>query len=120
MISTNETIENAMSLFSNIRQSLIKGRFKRKGLNIIQDIPAVQIKELLALYVNDGWEIGPEFYSQESLFEGGKCTIRRGQSTLLFEWNEKSEGSITGPERIVFGIASEHKLTALTFPKACL
>ena len=109
-----------MSLYTKIRQSLVKGRFKRKGLNIIQDIPTAQIKELLAHYVNEGWELGTEYYDQESLVEGGKCTIRRGQSTLLFEWNEKNEGSITGLERIVFGIASEHKLTALAFPKICL
>jgi hypothetical protein len=109
-----------MSLFSKIRQGLVKSRFKRKGLHIIQDIPTAQIKELLAHYVEEGWELGSEYYNEESLMEGGKCTIRRGQSTLLFEWNETIEGAISGPERIVCGIASKHKLTARAFPKTPL
>lgn len=107
-----------MSLFSTLRHNLVKGRFKRKGLNIIQDIPTSQITALLSDYVNEGWELGSEYYTQDALVEGGKCAIRRGQSTLLFEWDEINKGSITGPERIVFSIAGENKLTARAFPKA--
>lgn len=106
-----------MSLFTKLNQKLVESRFKRKGLNIIQDIPTEQIKEILAFYVDEGWEISSQYYNQESLIESGECAIRRGQSTLLFEWSESSKGAITGPERIVVSIAGQQKLKALASPQ---
>jgi hypothetical protein len=107
-----------MSFFSKLNQKLIENRFKRKGLNIIQDIPSEKIKEIISFYVNEGWEIGPQYFNKDALIDSGECAIRRGQSTLLFEWSEGSQGSITGPERIVTSIAHQNTLTAHTSPKA--
>ena len=106
-----------MSFFTKLNQKLIESRFKRKGLNIIQGISTEQIKNIISLYVNEGWEIGPQYFNKDALIDNGECAIRRGQSTLLFEWSEGSQGSITGPERIVVSIARQNTLTALTSPK---
>lgn len=107
-----------MSFFTKLNKKLVENRFKRKGLNIIQGIPTNDIKEIISLYVSEGWEIGSQYSSKDALINSGECAIRRGQSTLLFEWSEASKGSITGPERIVFGLANQFKLTALAFPNS--
>ena len=105
-----------MSFFTKLNQKLVESRFKRKGLNIIQDIPTQQIKDIISSYVDEGWEIGSQYSNKDSLIDSGECAIRRGLSTLLFEWSENCKGSITGPERIVVSIASQNTLTALTSP----
>jgi len=106
-----------MSFFTKLNHKLVESRFKRKGLNIIQEIPKQQINEILATYVAEGWEIGSQYFSQESLLKSGECAIRRGQSTLLFEWAEVCKGAITGPERIIVSIANKYQLIALKSPK---
>jgi hypothetical protein len=106
-----------MGFFTKLNHKLVENRYKRKGLNIIQDIPTAQIQEVLTVFVDEGWELGTQYYNQESLIESGECAIRRGQSTLVFRWNESTKGSITGPERIIVSIANKHKLAALASPK---
>ena len=106
-----------MSFFTKLNKKLVENRFKRKGLNIIQDIPTEQIEEIISTYVDEGWEIGPQYFNKDTLIDNGECAIRRGQSTLLFEWSENCKGSITGPERIVVSIANQHKLMALEAPQ---
>ncbi|WP_371195264.1 hypothetical protein [Glaciecola sp. SC05] len=103
-------------MLTNIRRYFIKSRFKRHDLKIIEGISFSSTKAILDTYVSEGWELGYQFSSAGSLASQGECIVRRGQSSLTFAHSETSQGSITGPTRIINDIAKQYKLPVLPFP----
>lgn len=103
-------------MLAKIRQYLIRSKFKRKGLNVIENIPYKQAKAILEDYESQGWEVAPEFGSSNSFALTGKCAIRRGQSTLTFIQYDREAVSISGPMRVVQALAKELELSPKPFP----
>ncbi len=106
-----------MNIFRKLRQKKIENRFKRKNLNIIQNVLNDVITHILSDYINEGWELGREYEDASALIIYKKCEIRRGQSTIVFRLNDDATGSIVGPQRIIRAIAQRYALEASASPK---
>lgn len=104
-------------MLKKIRQKWIHARFKRKGWKIIQNMPLAVASKILALYIDEGWEVAAEYRGLDALNMLGKCIIRRGQSSLTFLHNENTNASIIGTARIVGAIATQFDLEAYDSPQ---
>lgn len=105
-------------MLANLRRRFIANRFKRRDLNIIENISIALAMEILDKYMQEGWALSREYDSASSLQFHGKCNVQRGQSTLAFEQNHRGLCSIVGPARIVRAIASQYDLVALLSPSS--
>jgi hypothetical protein len=105
-------------MLTHLRQRFIASRFKRRDLNIIENVSIALAMEIVDKYMEEGWALSREYDSASSLQFHGKCNIQRGQSTLAFEHNSQGLCSIVGPARIVRAIASQYDLVALLSPSA--
>jgi hypothetical protein len=103
-------------MLTHLRRRFIASRFKRRDLNIIENIPIALAISIVDDYMEEGWELGREYDSVSSLQFHGRCNIQRGQSTLEFKHNNQGLCSIVGPARIVRAIASQYDLVALLSP----
>jgi hypothetical protein len=106
-----------MNLFTKMKRKRIEKRFLRKDLSIIQSVPKTLFHEIITQLSSRGWEVTCDYQGEEGWTEKGKCKVRKGVSTLDFEWNKKSLGSITGLDRIISDIANEFSLTKRRSPK---
>jgi hypothetical protein len=105
-------------MLTHLRQRFIASRFKRRDLNIIENVSIALAMEIVDKYMEEGWALSREYDSASSLQFHGKCNIQRGQSTLAFEHNSQGLCSIVGPARIVRAIAARYDLVALLSPSA--
>ena len=84
------------------------------GTNI-RDIPSetfeMIIKELLA----DGWRMGKPFWGVAGSVDYHRVKLRKGFRALLLEYDNWTEGELTGNKKIVTEIAKRHNLKTNRF-----
>lgn len=106
-----------MSLFKRWRQARTRARYQRLDLRIIEGIPTAMFSQILDDYTAQGWEVSEargEFAPHGKFWQG---KIRKGYSTLECEWHALGLGRITGPARIIQGLAVQRQMTAARYPQ---
>ena len=105
-----------MKLLKKIKHALLERKFASQGLNIIQSINAQQFADILHDLKEQGWQIDAYQGSFNPKYEKWSDTLRKGRSSLNFAWEQKQQGAITGPSRIVKGLGETYKLHVLDKP----
>ncbi|MEW9798603.1 hypothetical protein [Alteromonas sp. CYL-A6] len=104
------------TMFNALRHALQKARFKRRGLLIIQAIPADTFATILDEYQARGWELTDAYRAFSAEQPRWRGVLRKGTGQLRCEWTADRTGSMVGIARIVNGVASEYNLTADASP----
>ncbi len=90
--------------------------FQRKGLAIIKSIPFETCISILQDYLEQGWELAPEYGGIQDCVDRKKCQIRKGTSALDFVLIEDQECSVQGLKRIIVGLSNHYKLSYQEHP----
>lgn len=99
-------------MFSKIGLYLFNRRLRKRDYLVINEQPTSQILEVAKQLQEQGWELSREYDAVEQWPSVGSSTMRKGQSTLTFEWNEQS-ARVYGPNRIIKGIATERGISCV-------
>jgi uncharacterized protein YbbC (DUF1343 family) len=106
-----------MKLIKKVKRALLERKFASQNLNIIQSINATQFADILNDLKVQGWQFDAYQGSFNPKYEKWSDTLRKGQSSLNFAWDQKQQGAITGPSRIVKGLGETYKLLVLGKPR---
>lgn len=105
-----------MKFIKKVKLALLNRKFASRDLNIIQSINAQQFAGILNDLKEQGWQVDAYQGSFNPKYEKWSDTLRKGQSSLNFAWEQKQQGAITGPSRIVKGLGETYKLSVLDKP----
>lgn len=92
-------------------------KFKALGLKIVQDIPTEEFNRILECFLQNGWAKTYEYDGFDAWIDYGKVKLAKEGRELKFEWDNWSEGEISGKADDIDLIASKHGLTATDKPK---
>lgn len=99
-----------MKFFADISRYLAIQRFKLLGLATIKDIPTDKFNSLIESMILSGWAKTYEYDGFDAWIDYGKVKLNKNGVKLTFEWDNWTEGSVEGPEKLISSIAGLHDL----------
>lgn len=110
-----------MRIFKRLKQTRIRKRFHNNNHLIIENIKQYVFTQIFTDYTEQGWEVFDAVFLENDNKNIRSCKLRKGNSTLIFEWAVENTllGSISGPNRIINGLAQHYNLTVLDYPSWC-
>ncbi|MEZ9196573.1 hypothetical protein [Shewanella sp. 10N.286.54.B9] len=91
-------------------------KFKALGLKIIQDIPTDDFNRILEFHLHNGWVKTYEYDGFDAWIDYSKVKLSKEGLKLKFEWDNWSEGEITGKAQVIDFLAGKFGLTARETP----
>ncbi|MBA6302347.1 hypothetical protein [Colwellia sp. MB02u-14] len=91
-------------------------KFKALGLKIIQDIPTDDFNRILEFHLNNGWIKTYEYDGFDAWIDYGKVKLSNEGRKLKFEWDNWSEGEISGKAKDIEALAAKFKFTGRETP----
>ncbi|MDN4501187.1 hypothetical protein QX776_02155 [Alteromonadaceae bacterium BrNp21-10] len=85
-------------------------RLKMAGLQRLQHITRESLQQVTDDCLNNGWEQKYICNALGARLSDDRFILRKGQSELSFDWHPQHGGQITGPQRIVKGMAAQFDL----------
>lgn len=104
-------------MFSLLARKYTEYKFKRNDLRIIQQIPAQSFASFLDEHRQKGWEMTDSYQAFNQEADNWHCKLRKGTSVLECHWRQSQNGSVTGPARIINGLAKGLDMPAYTSPR---
>ena len=99
-----------MNGLARLLRSFAKLRFKLLGMATIKDIPTQRFNEVIVELIANGWVKTYEYSGFDAWIDYGNVRLKKDGSTLNCEWDNWTEGSIEGPERIIAALAENANL----------
>lgn len=106
-----------MKILVETARKLVNLKYKLMALRIIQDIPTEQFESIIVDYLHEGWIKTYEYQGFDAWIDFGKVKLKKGSNKLVFEWDNWSEGEITGKDPELQNIALRYQLEVRTEPK---
>ena len=100
-----------MSWVARFLRTMAKLRFKILGLATVKDIPTEKFGALIKKLGSVGWQPTSQYSGFDAWIDYGCIRLRKGMTTLKFEWDNWTEGSVAGPRRVIEAIAAENNFT---------
>ena len=106
-----------MKILVKIARKLVNFKYKVLGLRIIQDVPSDQFISIVEDYVKQGWVKTYEYDGFDAWIDFGKIKLKKDSEKLVFEWDNWSEGEITGKVQELQKLAELYQLDIRHEPK---
>lgn len=88
-------------------RGLAKLRFRVLRRASIVDIPTDDFNRLVSKLRDEGWRLRREYEGFDAWIDYGRLKLRKGTKTLIFEWDNWTEGMVQGPRQVVEQIGRE-------------
>ena len=103
--------DGTMNFVARIIRFFPKLRFRILGLATIKDIPTTKFKGLIDEFLSNGWRKTYEYKGFDAWIDYGCIKLKNGNTKLKLEWDNWTEGSIEGPNRLIETIANKYLLS---------
>ncbi|MBC8139130.1 MAG: hypothetical protein H8F28_24925 [Fibrella sp.] len=76
----------------------------------VSDIPTDTFNRIITDLCSAGWETVSEYNGMDAWIDYGRIELRQGDASLIFEWDNWSEGAIQGPDHLLQSLKEEYAL----------
>ncbi len=105
-----------MNPIVELGRKIVDLKFKALGLMIIQDIPTDDFNRMLEFHTQSGWLKTYEYDGFDAWIDYGKVKLSKDGRKLKFEWDNWSEGEISGKAADIDILANKFSLVARETP----
>jgi len=103
-----------MNFLVKFKRKLTDWKFALLGLAVIEDIPTDHFNAVVKEYAEAGWKKAYLYEGFDAWIDYGRIDLKKGRCRLRFEWDNWTEGQISGPKAVVEALALKHRLAAAT------
>jgi hypothetical protein len=101
-----------MKVVVDLIRKLINCKYALLGLAVIEDIPTDQFTAIVKEHGETGWKKTYLYQGFDAWIDYGRIDLQKNGSKLRFEWDNWTEGEISGPKAVVDALAARHGLLA--------
>jgi YD repeat-containing protein len=103
-----------MNLRVKLTRKLTDWRFALLRLAVIEDIPTNRFNAIVKEHTEAGWTTAYRYEGFDAWIDYGRIDLRQGRCKLRFEWDNWTEGQISGPKAVIEALALKHGFAAAT------
>jgi len=101
-----------MKVVADLIRKLIDWKYALLGLAVIEDIPTEHFTAIVKEQAQAGWKKTYLYQGFDAWIDYGRIDLKKNGSKLRFEWDNWTEGEISGPKAVVEALAARHGLVA--------
>jgi hypothetical protein len=99
-----------MKLVAKLLRSISKAVFRFRDHATIVDIPTDRFNGIVKQLKSEGWKQTYEYSGFDAWIDYGAVRLKKKGLTLLFEWDNWTEGSIEGPRDFMEDFAKKNSM----------